>query len=37
MADLRVKELDLQNPFIIAASPATHGVKAVYPCVEPFY
>ncbi len=29
MADLRVKELDLQNPFIIAASPATHGVKAV--------
>lgn len=29
MANLFVKELDLANPFIIASSPATHGVKAV--------
>ncbi len=29
MTDLYVKELDLANPFIIASSPATQGVKAV--------
>jgi dihydropyrimidine dehydrogenase (NAD+) subunit PreA len=29
MADLRVHSLDLMNPFIIASSPATQGVKAV--------
>ncbi len=29
MANLFVKELDLVNPFVIASSPATHGVKAV--------
>lgn len=29
MADLHVKELGLKNPFIIASSPATQGVKAV--------
>jgi len=29
MANLEVRELNLKNPFIIASSPATHGVKAV--------
>ncbi len=29
MANLSVKELNLTNPFVIASSPATHGVKAV--------
>jgi dihydropyrimidine dehydrogenase (NAD+) subunit PreA len=29
MADLSVKELGMINPFIIASSPATHGVKNV--------
>jgi len=29
MADLSVRSLNLMNPFIIASSPATHGVKAV--------
>ncbi len=29
MIDLRVKELGLANPFIIASSPATHGEYAV--------
>jgi dihydroorotate dehydrogenase/Pyruvate/2-oxoacid:ferredoxin oxidoreductase delta subunit len=29
MSDMRVKSLDLRNPFIIAASPATHGEWAV--------
>jgi len=29
MADLSVKRLGLSNPFVIAASPATHGVQAV--------
>ena len=29
MADLTVKTLGLSNPFVIAASPATQGAKAV--------
>ncbi len=29
MVDLQVKALGLSNPFVIAASPATHGEKAV--------
>ena len=29
MADLRVPSLDLMNPFIVASSPATQGVRAV--------
>ena len=29
MADLRVKSLGLKNPFIVASSPATHGLKGV--------
>jgi len=29
MADLTVKALGLSNPFVIAASPATHGAQAV--------
>lgn len=29
MPDLSVKRLGLSNPFVIAASPATHGVQAV--------
>lgn len=29
MADLRIKELKLRNPVIVASSPATHGIKAV--------
>jgi dihydroorotate dehydrogenase/formate hydrogenlyase subunit 6/NADH:ubiquinone oxidoreductase subunit I len=29
MADLSVKSLGLRNPFVIAASPATHGAYAV--------
>ncbi|OGV73475.1 MAG: hypothetical protein A3K19_28805 [Lentisphaerae bacterium RIFOXYB12_FULL_65_16] len=29
MADLRVEKLGMINPFVIAASPATHGVNAI--------
>jgi dihydropyrimidine dehydrogenase (NAD+) subunit PreA len=34
MADLYVKSLDMQNPFIIASSPATQGVKGVLKSAE---
>ena len=34
MADLSVKQLNMANPFIIASSPATQGVKAVLKSAE---
>ena len=29
MSNLYVKEFDMINPFVVAASPATHGMKSV--------